>query len=103
MFHPTLTLILLLPGLITEDTESLFRYEPGEGPQSYHDSTWMPDFTATVVDQATDDVIAACTPAGATEPVAQCVFDATATGDVSIGMATTDTLNENNLAVMESS
>ena len=70
---------------------------------TYHDSQWMPAFTDDILNQASPQVMADCTPAGASEPIQQCVFDAVATGDVSIGMATANTLNENTLAMEESS
>ena len=50
-----------------------------------------------------DDVAEACTPEGATEPQQQCVFDAVATGDISVGVASMDTLTENTIAMTESS
>lgn len=92
-----------LPGLIRDTDDSLFTYSDGRGPLDYHDSDWLPAFTSDLIASAGDDVIAACTPAGASEPLEQCVFDAVATGDINIGMATMDTLDENTLAMTESS
>ena len=70
---------------------------------TYQNSEWAPTFTADIEAAASDEAKAACTPAGATQPVTQCLFDAVATGNISVGMATTNTLNENNLAMEESS
>ncbi|CAI8034372.1 Mucin-like protein (Fragment) [Geodia barretti] len=88
--------------LISTHAESLFRYAEDEGPMTYQNSEWAPTFTADIEAAASDEAKAACTPAGATQPVTQCLFDAVATGNISVGMATTNTLNENNLAMEES-
>lgn len=98
-----ISLSLYPPGLITLLANSLFTYAADEGPMTYHDPQWMPAFTDDILNQASPQVLADCTPAGASEPIQQCVFDAVATGDVSIGMATANTLNENTLAMEESS
>lgn len=82
---------------------SLFTYADIEGPNDYYDSTWTPVFYSDLLAQAEPDVLQACTPEGATEPLQQCVFDAVATGDIGVGMATMDTLNENTIAMTESS
>ena len=92
-----------LPGLITTMGESLFSYEMGKGPMNYHNTSWQPVFTSQIMAEASDEVLAACTPEGATQPLQQCVFDATATNNVDVGMATTNTLAENTVAMMESS
>ena len=96
-------LSLPLPGLISAPDESLFTYELDKGPLDFHDSDWMPTFTDDIISEASDEVKAACTPPGASEPLQQCLFDAVATGDVSVGMATANTLNENTQAMEESS
>ena len=92
-----------LPGLITSVEESLFHYEAGKGPLDHHDSTWQPIFTSEIMEEASEEVLAACTPEGASQPLQQCVFDATATGNINVGVATADTLAMNTMAMMESS
>ena len=90
-------------GLIREGDDSLFNYPGGEGPLDFHDPSWVPAFSSEVLASADDAVIDSCTPEGASQPVEQCVFDAEQTNDINIGMATLNTLNDNNLAMTESS
>ena len=90
-------------GLILIGDESFFNHPEGEGPLDFHDSSWVPAFTSDVLASADQAVIDSCTPDGATQPVEQCVFDAEQTNDINIGMATLNTLNDNNLAMAESS
>ena len=90
-------------GLIREVDDSLFYYPDGESPLDFHDPSWVPAFSSDVLDSADDAVIDSCTPEGATQPVEQCVFDAEQTNNINIGMATLNTLNDNNLAMAESS
>ena len=88
-------------GLINSADESLFKYEDNQGPTDNQNPSWTPLFLSDL--EPGDDVVQACTPEGASEPQPQCVFDATATGDISIGVATMDTLTENTVAMTESS
>ena len=90
-------------GLIQTIDDSLFTYPGGQGPLDYHNSSWAPASLSEVLELASQEVKDSCTPEGSTEPLPQCVFDATATGDISVGMATMDTLNENIVAMVESS
>ena len=83
--------------------DSLFSYEDGKGPADFYNESWVPSFTSDVLNSATPAVQDSCTPEGASQPLEQCVFDAVVTGDISVGMATMDTLNENMLAMAESS
>ena len=83
--------------------ESFFNHQEGEGPLDFHDSSWVPAFTSDVLASADAAVLESCTPDGATQPVEQCVFDAEQTNDISIGRATLNTINDNNLAMAESS
>ena len=94
---------LLSTGLIENDHVSLFTYPDGMDSEDYYNSSWQPQFLSNILQSADQETLDRCTPAGGTEPLAQCVFDATETGDINIGMATVDTNNENILANMESS
>ena len=94
---------LSLPGLITTPNISLFTYPDGKGPLDYHNSSWEPAFLSDILNSADSEVLNACTLTGGSSPNEQCVFDAIETGDISIGIATMDTLSENMQAMTESS
>ena len=92
-----------LTGLIKNDNISLFTHPPGKDSEDYYDPNWVPTYLTDVLNSAEQAVLDACTPAGSSTPMPACVFDATETNDINIGMATMDTNSENELAKKESS
>ena len=70
--------------------DSLFTYPEGMGPGNFSHPDHIPAFLDEVVANASPEVLAAC--GNNTE----CIFDASETGDISIGLETMATNNMNN-------
>lgn len=81
-------LFLSLTGQISNNT-SLFTYPEGFSVTSFSDPNHMPRFLDEVVRNATDEVISRC----GDNP--ECIFDATETGNVDIGLETLQTNQDN--------
>ena len=86
----TYTILYVHTGEILPD-ESLFTYPAGLGPGNFSHPYHIPAFLDEVVANASPEVLAAC--GNNTE----CIFDASETGDISIGLETmaTNDINTN--------
>ena len=69
--------------------ESLFTYPDGLSATNFSHPEHIPNFLDEVVSSATDEIRSAC------NDNPQCIFDATETGDLAVGMATLQTSTSN--------
>jgi len=79
--------------------ESLFTYPAGIGVAEYAHPEHTPTFLSDIVDQVDPVLLAAC------RDNKECIFDASQTGDVNIGLETMamDSSNRDNLAILSQS
>ena len=72
--------------------ESLFTYPDGLSATNFSHPEHIPNFLDEVVSSTTDEIRSAC------NDNTQCIFDATETGDLAVGMATLQTSTSNTIS-----
>ena len=83
-------------GQITEE-ETFFTYPPGKSYDDYKHPDHIPPLIDDVVNSAPQNIIDIC------NSNEQCIFDAVQTENIELGTGTLDTIESNNMDVVEAS